>query len=130
MSEKKFFYGHEISEYGIENGYVDYRTLAKALGGCILNNTIMEKLPDLNIFPEMIHGSDCYYDDDDVYQENPIYKEIFQYYVISEYGAKILEKDTEEIVFYIEELDMYIWGVTHIGTAWDYVLTDIKIGEY
>jgi hypothetical protein len=22
---------------------------------------------------------------------------------------------------------MYIWGVTHYGTSWDYVLTDIKI---
>ena len=31
-----------------------------------------------------------------------------------------------EIVYYSEELDLYIWGVTHYGTSWDYVLTDIK----
>ena len=36
-------------------------------------------------------------------------------------------RETNEIVFYSEDLDMYLWGVTHYGTSWDYVLTDIKI---
>ena len=31
----------------------------------------------------------------------------------------------EGVSRYLEELDMYIWCVTHWGTAWDYVLTDI-----
>lgn len=53
--------------------------------------------------------------------------EIFQYYIISDAGAQILEEYTDEIVFYNEELDMYVWGVTHWGTAWSYVLTDIKL---
>lgn len=53
--------------------------------------------------------------------------EIFQYYIISDAGAQILEDWTNEIVFYNEELDMYVWGVTHWGTAWSYVLTDIKL---
>lgn len=51
--------------------------------------------------------------------------EIYQYYIVSSRGAEILEK-INEIVFYNEELDMYVWGVTHFGTSWDYVLTDIK----
>ena len=34
---------------------------------------------------------------------------------------------TDEIVYYNEELDMYVWGITHYGTSWDYVLTDIAI---
>ena len=51
--------------------------------------------------------------------------EIFQYYIVSDSGAAIL-KEVNEIVFYNSELDMYIWGVTHYGTAWDYVLTDIR----
>lgn len=50
--------------------------------------------------------------------------EIFQYWIVSDNGARILE-EFNEIVFYNEELDMYVWGVTHWGTAWDYVLTDI-----
>lgn len=51
--------------------------------------------------------------------------EIFQYYIISGQGAEILEDYTNEIVFYNSELDLYVWGVTHWGTSWDYVLTDI-----
>ena len=50
--------------------------------------------------------------------------EIYQYYIVDDNGARILE-EINEIVFYNDELDMYIWGVTHWGTAWDYVLTDV-----
>lgn len=53
--------------------------------------------------------------------------EIFQYFIISDNGAEILKNLTNEIVFYNESLDMYIWGVTHYGTSWSYVLTDIKL---
>lgn len=59
--------------------------------------------------------------------ENETDTEIFQYYIISSSGAEILEQYTDEIVLYNEELDMYVWGVTHWGTSWDYVLTDIKL---
>lgn len=57
-------------------------------------------------------------------QENE-YPEIFQYFIISDNGADILKDYTNEIVYYCETLDVYIWGVTHYGTSWDYVLTDI-----
>lgn len=53
------------------------------------------------------------------------YSEIFQYFIISAQGASILEEYTNEIVYYNETLDLYVWGVTHWGTSWDYVLTDI-----
>ena len=59
--------------------------------------------------------------------EDAHYEEIFQYYIISDNGAEILKDYTNEIVFYNEALDMYVWGVTHWGTSWDYVLTDIKL---
>lgn len=52
--------------------------------------------------------------------------DIYQYYIISENGVEILE-EAKEIVFYNEELDLYVWGVTHCGTSWDYVLTDIVL---
>lgn len=60
------------------------------------------------------------------------YPEIFQYFIISDNGANILKDYTDEIVYYCETLDVYVWGVTHYGTSWDYVLTDIpceKEGE-
>ena len=58
-------------------------------------------------------------------QENSYNEDIYQYYIVDDNGAEIL-KEINEIVFYNEELDMYVWGVTHWGTAWSYVLTDIK----
>ena len=56
-------------------------------------------------------------------------EEIYQHYIISDYGGQFLAEYTDEIVFYNERLDIYIWGITHFGTALDYVLTDIKIVE-
>lgn len=52
--------------------------------------------------------------------------EVFQWFIVDDNGARIL-KEVNEIVFYNEELDMYLWGVTHFGTAWTHVLTNIKI---
>lgn len=103
-------YGEEVSSYGLEKGYLDYRTLAKILGDAILNNTVRaETMCDW----EIVTGE---------------FKEmIFQDYIISEQGYEFLSDHTDEIVFYNEKLDLYIWGVTHYGTSWDYVLTDIKL---
>ena len=112
----KYFYGNEISEYGQENGYVDYATLAKAFDA-VLNNDIISNTYDIGYW-ECVSGND--YD-----EETDCYAEIFQYYIVSDQGAEILQ-ECNEIVYYNEKLDMYVWGVTHYGTAWSYVLTDIK----
>lgn len=58
-------------------------------------------------------------------QEN--LQEIYQCFIVSDRGAEIIKQWTNEILFYNKELDMYVWGVTHLGTSWDYVLTDIKL---
>lgn len=103
-------YGESVSQYGLEEGYLDYQTLGKIVGDCILNNTIRtETMEDW----EMVCGE---------FEE-----EIFQDYIISESGYKFLAEYTDEIVFYNEKLDIYVWGVTHFGTAWSHVLTDIKL---
>lgn len=116
MKMNKYFLGNKISNYGIENGYVDYATLAKSFD-CVLNNKIFEKVEDF----DLISGS-FYYDDDEEEM-----KDVYQWYIIDRYGADILERYTDEIVFYSCDLDLYLWGVTHFGTGWDCVLTDIKI---
>ncbi len=59
-------------------------------------------------------------------EEQDCTPEIYQYFIVSDSGARILEK-YNEIVFYNKELDLCVWGVTHWGTPWDYVLTNIKI---
>lgn len=112
-----YFYGNKVSDYGLEHGYVDYRTLAKAFDA-VLNNDIIQKTCNIGYW-DIVSGSD--YD-----EETDSYTDIYQYYIVDNNGAEILQ-EAEEIVFYNEELDMYVWGVTHYGTSWDYVLTDIKI---
>lgn len=64
---------------------------------------------------------------DELEREQNYEPDIFQYYIISDNGARILKECTNEIVYYLDFLDCYIWGVTHYGTSWDYVLTDIEI---
>ena len=111
-----YFYGNKASDYAIENGYLDYATLAKAFD-TVLNNDIIGVYPE---YWEPVSG-EIYNDETDDYYE------VFQWYIISESGAEILQRCTNEIVYYNEKLNMYLWGVTHWGTSWDYVLTDIKL---
>lgn len=59
------------------------------------------------------------------YLEDPHYTEIYQYYIINEGGAEILQEYTNELVMYNSDLDLYVWCVDHWGTSWDYVLTEI-----
>lgn len=114
----KHFYGNEASTYAQEYGYLDYGTLAKSFDA-VLNNDIISKTYNVGYW-DIINGTE--YD-----EENDIYTDIYQYYIISSNGANILMEYTDEIIFYNEELDLYMWGVTHFGTSWDYVLTDIKL---
>ena len=54
------------------------------------------------------------------------FPEVLQFYIVSDLGADTIKQWTNDPLYYCEELDMYIWGVTHFGTSWDYVLTDIR----
>ena len=54
----KYFYGNEISQYGLQNGYVDYRTLAKC-GDMVLCNDITKlfyNTIDNEYIPEQTNG--------------------------------------------------------------------------
>ena len=164
----KYFYGNEVSEYGQQNGYVDYATLAKAFDA-VLNNDIIQKTYEIGYWEqesgfvdhteeieelqeeidsimydisETIDTDESFEDSEahlamvakmeelqakieELEEEQDYTDEIYQYYIVDCSGAEIL-REANEIVFYNEELDMYVWGVTHWGTSWDYVLTDIK----
>lgn len=52
---------------------------------------------------------------------------VFQWFIVDDRGARLLQQEANEIVYYNDTLDMYLWGVTHFGTSWNYVLTNIKI---
>ena len=42
--------------------------------------------------------------------------EIFQWYIISD--PSFIMEHSDELVFYDDELDLYVLGVRHFGTAW------------
>jgi len=109
----------EIKERELESGYITYRTLADRVGNMILCNNMANRY---GITMEIENG--CDYD-----EETEEYAEIFQWYIISGYGAEYLMEVTDELVFYDSELDVYVWGITHWGTSWDYVFTDVKATE-
>lgn len=158
----QYFYGNKISDYGLENGYVDYRTLAKAFDA-VLANDLMSQTEGVIGWWEMESGGTDNSEEIELRQErieeletellttedeeesakiqNLIDEEereislledeqepdeVFQWFIVDDNGARIL-KEFNEIVYYNEELDLYLWGVTHFGTSWDYVLTNIKI---
>lgn len=117
VHKSKYFYGNKISDYGLEMGYIDYQTLAQCFNS-VLNNTIIQNTCDIGYW-ELVSG--CEYD-----EETEEYTDIFQYYIVDDNGAELL-KEFNEIVYYNEKLDIFVWGITHYGTAWSHVLTDIKI---
>ena len=109
--------------------------LARRVGDMVLNNYVRQQSEDFDAW-ELQNGNDnyCYkHDTEEECEAHGIlddceyeYYEIYQDYIITASGADYLQRNTNEIVYYNEKLDMYIWGITHYGTGWDYVFTDIK----
>ena len=125
--EQKYYYGNPISDYGMQNGRVDYATLAKCFD-CVLNNDIMYLTYDIGSWEQVSGIIDNTDDIEELEEKRDELEEVevFQWFIVDDWGARLLQ-DIDEIVYYNETLDMYLWGVTHYGTSWDYVLTDIKI---
>ena len=88
----------------------------------ILNNDIMQELSKKDIYFELYSGCDYI-------EEYDEYCDIYQFYIISELDAERLAEFTNEIVYYNEELNLYILGVTHYGTSWGYVPSGWKEEE-
>ena len=146
------FCGNEASDYAKENGYLDYATFAKAFDA-VMNNSIMENTCEIGYWEQengiidnseeieeleeqieyLEEGFEEYTDIQEKIdelkeeQEQSYNQDIFQYFIVSDQGAEMIKQYTEDPLFYNETLDMYVWGITHYGTAWSYVLTDVKL---
>ena len=98
---------------------INYAELAKRLDAVKLFNKAPEL--DQNIYEGLENGN-LYWDTDD----DDLQVEIFQWYLISPNDADYLKRVTNELVFYSDILDEYVWGVTHFGTPWDSVEVEIN----
>lgn len=128
---KMFVNTKDLNEYEKQHNRISYKRLVERLfTDMILCNDITKlfysEIGGKYTEPEIEIGKD--YD-----EENDEYVDIYQYFIVDftnsnyEYILKKYAKQlgNEFILYYIEELNLYILGVTHLGTGWDYVLTDI-----
>lgn len=78
---------------------------------------LFNKYPELdeNWFDQLENGS--LYQTEEGYEDEM--QEIYQWYLIDPSDADYLKRNTDELVFYSDVLDEYVWGVTHFGTSWD-----------
>lgn len=106
----------ELNDYEKENKYLSYANLFYDNDALILCNNIINRYEYLTLE----NGND-YNEEEDTYEE------VYQYYIIDDDTAKRLIDNTDELIYYDNELDIYILGVTHFGTNWHYVLTDFKL---
>lgn len=90
----------------------------------------VENETDENIISKMMNDIqdelDTLKEEKEKYQDYEI-DDIFQYYIIDNQAAEIFQEYTNYPVYYNDQLDIYFVGITHYGTAWSYVLTDIKL---
>lgn len=104
----------DLNNYEKENKRLSYYNLFYKDEGLILCNNIAEDYEELELVSECLEDED-YYED------------IYQYYIISDDTAKRLLEYTKETIYYHNRLDIYILGVSHYGTSWDYVLTEFRL---
>lgn len=135
MEDLKMYIKKEnLNEYEREHNKISFKTLVNKLFiDMILCNDITKLFyTDINgvyTEPQVEIGED--YD-----QEAEEYIDIYQYFIVdfSSWTYDLMTKYSKQfgkefILYYIEELNLYILGVTHFGTGWDYVLTDIEPSE-
>ena len=118
---KLMLWGQDITPNPSMEGKLSYGAMVKAMtDDClVLNNNLI----GVNIDSwEVKNGSD--YD-----EETDEYDEVFQYFIIDSNAAEAFERFTDELVYYNSELDLYLLGVTHFGTSWDYVASGYEIVE-
>lgn len=145
MIEKLKWYNYEVEGVGDidsdsierEIDSIDFWSLRSDIEGHLDEVTehreaLEERLSEIEEELEEINGKrdELKAEIEELEEEDTTEREVFQWYIISDSGAQILEENTNEILYYNAELDLYLWGVTHWGTSWDYVLTSIPCETY
>ena len=123
------------------DNYLDnYRTLQEIVRG-IPGTNIVEKTEGIIGNWELISGDMFYYSDgirtytrkeamerkDEYLKEDGEARIISQYLIISEAKARFLMQESDELIFYNDELNMYVWEITFCGMLWTGVLTHIPL---
>ena len=116
------------------------KEIAKIVGDMVMNDHVLSIVDDW----ELINGDDMYIVDEETSKEltkeekeayrngqyprevseSPV--DIYQYFIIDDTGADYLMRHTDEIIYYSEKLEMYIWAIDEFGTPWENVKREFK----
>lgn len=124
MEDLKFYINDEskLNEYEKEHKKISYKKLVDYLFSDMILCNEIEKVDEL-LFDNIECGV-FYNEDDDTYTD------IYQYFIVNfpDFNLDFMKKycQNEIILFYSEKLDLYVLGVDHLGTSWDYVLTGFE----
>ena len=115
LKNYRWIHENDLNDYEKKNNRLSYKNLFYDDDSLILCNNIAYDVEEL----ELVSGD--YYN-----EEGDYYEDIYQYYIINDSLADRL-KDIDELIFYHNRLNIYVLGVTHFGTGWSHVLTDLKL---
>lgn len=107
---------------------ISYFELTKRMGDIFMLNKVPEIDPEM-VYEGLENGTlDYCIEHGDEHRDKCINEdcdfenyEVFQWFLIKPIDAEYLKDHTNELVFYSDVLDEYVWGVTHWGTPWDSV---------
>lgn len=101
-------------------GNLSYATLCKlCFTDMVLCNDIV-KIEDYSIYDNMEYERN----EDD---EDDEYPEIYQWFIVEPHDYWFEQYKDNFVMTYSDELNVWILCVTHFGTGWSYVPTDVKI---
>lgn len=95
------------------------------------NNELLINDYDVETFDDLTDGDIekiIYNYGDDIINDLYLYPDVFQWYIVRECDVFLLENDYP--IYYYDELDLYIVGITHCGVSWDMVYTDVEIPQF
>ena len=126
--EYDYFYytAEELGDYEKEKGYLSELSCFRwVFNDMVLSNEILKLLCETGKYvEELVSGYD---------EKNDYYIDEYQFFIVdSKYDEESLIKIVKlmgNTLYYSEDLNNYIMGVTDLGTSRDYVLTDIKLEE-
>lgn len=104
-------------------GNLSFATLCKlCFTDMVLCNDI-QNIDDYSIYDNMEYEKNEDDEDDDEYPE------IYQWFIVDTYDYWFEQYKENFVMTYSDKLNVWILCVTHWGTSWDYVATDVKIIE-
>lgn len=123
MKNNQVIYLDDVSEMARKENRLDY---ASMVGWCTDGNMVFLSISPWKMAEDWAKQND---EEEEENEEEEADEEVFQWFIISDEAAYMFSQLTNELIYYSESLDMYILGVTHLGTAWSYVMTEWKLEE-